>query len=473
VSTLSALFAEIQSGQSTSADLVKQSLECAAQNESGKSLISVLNEEATARAAQLDAGRSAGTSKGLLDGLPVVIKDNICKKDTLTTCGSKILEKFVSPYDATVVERLEAEGAVIIGKANMDEFAMGSSSETSYFGATLNPQDSSLVPGGSSGGSAAAVAAGIVPVALGSDTGGSIRQPAACCGVVGLKPTYGRVSRYGLVAFASSLDQIGPIATNVEDCGRVLNVIAGRDPKDSTSSPQPTDDFTADLQKDIKGKIIGVPKEYFGEGLDAGCRQALEASLDQLKAEGAILKEISLPSMEYAISAYYIIATAEASSNLSRFDGVRYTYRSPEAKTLEEMFTLSRAQGFGPEVKRRILMGAYVLSSGYYDAYYVRAQKVRRVISDDFSKAFENCDVIAAPTMPGKPLKPGQGLEDPMAMYLSDIYTVSLNLAGLPGISVPCGTSDGLKVGMQLVGKAFAEKELLQVASAVERNFVS
>jgi aspartyl-tRNA(Asn)/glutamyl-tRNA(Gln) amidotransferase subunit A len=461
---------DIQAGKASAESLTKESLAQIEKTQEDNAYISVLQEQALERAAQLDADRAAGKNNGVLDGIPVAVKDNICVEDARATCGSKILENFVAPYNATVTEKLLNAGAVIVGKTNMDEFAMGSTSETSYFGPTKNPQAPDRIPGGSSGGSAAAVANGSVSLALGSDTGGSIRQPAACCGVVGLKPTYGRVSRYGLVAYASSLDQIGPLTNNVADSALLLNVIAGQDDRDNSSAQVATEDFTALLEQDIKGKIIGVPKEYFGKGLDDVVRQELEKGLDRLRAEGAEIKEVSLPSMSYAISSYYVVATAEASSNLSRFDGVRYSHRSADAQNLQEMFTKSRSEGFGEEVKRRILLGTYALSSGYYDAYYVQAQKVRTLIKDDFQKAFQECDVIAGPTMPGLPLEVGKGLEDPMSMYLSDIYTVSLNLAGLPGVSLPCGRVDGLKVGMQLMGKAFAESEILQVASALERT---
>ena len=464
------LIQALESGASTSASLTAQSLLKIQETKSLNAFVSVLDERAISRAKESDLRRKTGKLLGPLDGIPVAIKDNLCLADTRTTCGSHILEKFVSPYTATAVERLEAAGAIIVGKTNMDEFAMGSSNENSFFGPVVNPRAPERIPGGSSGGSAAAVAAGCVPASLGSDTGGSIRQPAACCGVVGLKPTYGRISRYGLVAYASSLDQIGPLGNTVEDCALLLNILAGQDPHDNTTSDRPQEDFTADLRKDVKGQVIGVPKEYFGEGLDPKIKATLEASLQKLVAEGAKLVEISLPSVKYAISSYYIIATAEASSNLSRFDGVRYSHRAPSARTLNEMFTRSRSEGFGKEVQRRILLGSYVLSSGFYDAYYVQAQKVRRIITDDFDRAFTQCDVIASPTLPSHPLKLGAGLSDPMAMYLSDIYTVSLNLAGLPGISVPCGESDGLRVGMQLVGKPFGERNLLRIASAVERT---
>ncbi|HSQ40843.1 MAG TPA: Asp-tRNA(Asn)/Glu-tRNA(Gln) amidotransferase subunit GatA [Fibrobacteraceae bacterium] len=469
MSDIRTLSQSLVSGQATSEALVRQTLATIEAKKSLNAFLSVFAERAQQKAQASDARRVAGKSLGVLDGVPIAIKDNLCLADTRTTCGSHILENFVAPYTATAVAQLEAAGAIVVGKTNMDEFAMGSSNETSYFGPVVNPQAPDRVPGGSSGGSAAAVASDCVPAALGSDTGGSIRQPAACCGVVGLKPTYGRVSRYGLVAYASSLDQIGPLGHTVEDCALLLNVLCGQDPHDNTTSDKPTEDFTAQLNQGVQGKVIGVPKEYFGAGLDPKIKATLEASLAKLEKEGAKLLEVSLPTIQHAISSYYIIATAEASSNLSRFDGVRYTHRAPSARTLNEMFTRSRSEGFGKEVQRRILLGSYVLSSGFYDAYYVQAQKVRRVITDDFHRAFTQCDVIASPTLPGAPLHLGEGLSDPMTMYLSDIYTVSLNLAGLPGLSVPCGVSDGLRVGLQLIGKPFGETSLLGIAAAVEK----
>ena len=469
MSSIREIISQLESGTS-SESLTQQSLQSIVAQKHLNAFVSTLGERALGQARAADARRKAGKTLGPLDGVPVAIKDNLCLIDTRTTCGSKILENFVAPYTATAVEKLEAAGAIIVGKTNMDEFAMGSTNESSHMGPVINPSAPERIPGGSSGGSAAAVAANCVPAALGSDTGGSIRQPAACCGVVGLKPTYGRISRYGLVAYASSLDQIGPIGHTVEDCALLMNVLAGQDPHDNTTSDKPNEDFCAGLGKDITGMRIGVPKEYFGEGLDPKIKTVLMESLAKLEAQGAKLVEVSLPSVRYAISSYYIIATAEASSNLSRFDGVRYTHRAPTARTLNEMYTRSRSEGFGKEVQRRILLGTYVLSSGFYDAYYVKAQKVRRIITDDFNKAFAQCDVIASPTLPSHPLKLGEGLRDPMAMYLSDIYTVSLNLAGLPGISLPCGIADGLKVGLQLVGQPFGETNLLRMASAVERT---
>ena len=456
---------DLESGATTAVKLAEESLASIEKNKGLNAYISVLTERAMQKAKESDERRAQGKTLGALDGIPVAIKDNLCLEGSRTTAASKILENFVAPYTATAVEKF----AVIVGKTNMDEFAMGSSNESSYFGAVENPVAKDRVPGGSSGGSAVAVATGTVPVALGSDTGGSIRQPAACTGIVGLKPTYGRVSRYGLIAYASSLDQIGPLSTNVQDAATVLSAICGQDIHDNTTSQRPTEDFGRKIGESLKGKVIGVPKEYFAEGLDAGCKSAIENVLKKAEAEGAVLKEISMPNISYAVASYYIIATAEASSNLSRFDGVRYTYRSKEAKNLYDLYAMSRSEAFGKEVQRRIMLGSYVLSSGFFDAYYVQAQKVRRLISDDFTKAFESCDVIASPVMPGLPLKRGTNESDPMAMYLSDIYTVSLNLAGLPGISVPCGKSEDLPVNIQWIGKPYAEADLLSIAAAGEK----
>jgi aspartyl-tRNA(Asn)/glutamyl-tRNA(Gln) amidotransferase subunit A len=461
---------KLLSNETSSKKLIEASLTQIEKTKSLNAFISVLSKRALEQAEAADKRRADGKSKGPLDGIPVAIKDNLCLENTLTTAGSKILENFNAPYTATAVQRLEDAGAIIVGKTNMDEFAMGSSSESSFFGAVKNPLDESKVPGGSSGGSAVAVASGCVPAALGSDTGGSIRQPAACTGVVGMKPTYGRVSRYGLIAYASSLDQIGPFGTNVKDCATILSAICGEDSHDNTTSARPCEDFSKKLGEGVQGKVIGIPKEYFAEGLEASCKATIEKTLAQLEKEGAILKEISLPHISYAVSSYYIIATAEASSNLSRFDGVRYGYRAPDVHKLFDLYAKSRSEGFGKEVQRRILLGSYVLSSGFYDAYYVQAQKVRRLITDDFKKAFESCDVIASPTMPGDPLACGTSSSDPMAMYLSDIYTVSLNLSGLPGITLPCGSSENkIPVSIQWIGKPFEESALLSVAQATEQ----
>ena len=429
----------------------------------------ICKERALKQAQAADERRKAGKSLSVLDGVPIAVKDNMCIEGTKTTCASKILENFVSPYTATAVAKLEAAGAVVVGKTNLDEFAMGSSNETSHFGKVINPRAKGRVPGGSSGGSAVAVASETVALALGSDTGGSIRQPAACTGTVGIKPTYGRVSRYGLVAYASSLDQIGAFSNSVKDLVPVLESMCGQDANDNTTSAQPVPNFAEHLGKDLKGKTIGLPKEYFAKGLDPKCREAIENALHKLEKEGAVLKEVSLPSIHYAIESYYIIATAEASSNLSRFDGIRYTYRSPDAKNLMETFAKSRGEGFGSEVKLRILLGNYVLSSGFYDAYYVQAQKVRRIITEDFNKAFSVCDVIASPAMPGLPHLFGECEKDHLSMVLSDLYTVSVNLANLPGLVQPCGKLDGIPVGLQWIGKPFDEASLLGIGDAFER----
>lgn len=404
-----------------------------------------------------------------LFGLPIAIKDNISTKGIRTTCSSRMLENFVPVYDATVIERLKQNGYIITGKTNLDEFAMGSSTENSAFFTTRNPWDLDRVPGGSSGGSAAAVAAGMVPASLGSDTGGSIRQPAAFCGVVGLKPTYGRVSRYGLVAFASSLDQIGPITRTVEDAALLMNIIAGKDKKDSTSKDIQVPNYLDFIGKDIKGLKIGIPKEFFPSDLDSDIKQIIMDNAKKLQQEGAILEEISLPYTQYAIETYYIIAPSEASSNLARFDGVRYGYRASTYTDLEEMYSKTRDEGFGPEVKRRIMIGTYVLSSGYYDAYYLKAQKVRTLIYQDFMRAFEKVDVILTPTTPDVAFKVGEKSSDPIQMYLSDIFTVSINLATVPAISVPCGFKDGLPVGLQIIGKPFDEGTIIKVADKVEK----
>ena len=415
-----------------------------------------------ARAA--DARIAAGTA-GLLTGIPIAQKDIFCADGWRTTCGSKMLANFVSPYDATVIHKMESEaGLVSLGKTNMDEFAMGSSSETSFFGPVRNPWDRQRVPGGSSGGSAAAVAARLAPAATGTDTGGSIRQPAALCNLTGLKPTYGVVSRYGMIAFASSLDQGGPMAKSAEDCALLLNTMAGFDERDSTSLDRPPEDYARDLEKPLAGLRIGLPKEFFGEGCDVDVMAAVQAALDEYRKLGATIVEVSLPNSHLSVAAYYVIAPAEASSNLSRFDGVRYGYRAPEYGNLEDMYQKTRAQGFGAEVKRRILIGTYVLSHGYYDAYYLQAQRIRRLIANDFVEAFKQCDVIMSPTSPTTAFKLGEKAADPVRMYLSDIYTIAVNLAGLPGMSIPCGFADGLPVGLQLIGNYFAEAQLLNVA---------
>jgi aspartyl-tRNA(Asn)/glutamyl-tRNA(Gln) amidotransferase subunit A len=433
--------------------------------------ITINQDAALKRAQAADANIQDALANQPLAGIPVAVKDNMCTTGLRTTCGSKILGNFLPPYTATAVAKLEAAGAILVGKTNCDEFAMGSSNENSAFGPVRNPVNEDYVPGGSSGGSAVAVAADFCSVTLGSDTGGSIRQPASFCGVVGLKPTYGRVSRYGLVAFASSLDQIGPFGKNVRDVARTLGVIAGRDRYDSTSSNEAVPNFLNALTGDIKGLRIGVPPECFGEGLDAEVKARVEAALQKLAERGAEIVEITLPHSKYVVAVYYLIATAEASSNLARFDGVRYGYRSETAKTLAEMYQHTRDEGFGAEVKRRIMLGTFALSSGYYDAYYEKAQRVRTMLCNDFAAAFQQCDVIATPTAPTPAFKLGEKVNDPLAMYLDDIYTVTINLVGVPAISVPCGASSaGLPIGLQLIGNHFAEARLLNAAYAYEQQ---
>ncbi|UCO99138.1 Asp-tRNA(Asn)/Glu-tRNA(Gln) amidotransferase subunit GatA [Metapseudomonas lalkuanensis] len=427
------------------------------------SFISITDEPAIEQARAADARRAAG-EQGALLGAPIAHKDLFCTEGVLTSCGSKILDGFKAPYDATVVARLKVAGAVSLGKLNMDEFAMGSSNESSHYGAVKNPWALDRVPGGSSGGSAAAVAARLVPAATGTDTGGSIRQPAAFTNLTGIKPTYGRVSRWGMIAYASSLDQGGPLARTAEDCALMLGAIAGFDPKDSTSVDQPVDDYLAGLNQPLTGLRIGLPKEYFGAGLDSRIADAVLAVVEELKKLGASVKEISLPNMQHAIPAYYVIAPAEASSNLSRFDGVRFGYRCENPQNLEDLYKRSRAEGFGAEVKRRIMVGTYALSAGYYDAYYLKAQKIRRLIKNDFVSAFNDVDVILGPTTPNPAWKLGEKNNDPVAQYLEDIYTITANLAGLPGLSMPAGFVDGLPVGVQLLAPYFQESRLLNVA---------
>ena len=465
---ISQLIEAYQSGETTSEKVVSRLIDRIDADALNVFISTPSRDALLEQARAQDARRAAGEEVGPLAGVPIAIKDNLCQVGTKTTAGSKILESFTAPYNATVVEKLETAGAILVGKTNLDEFAMGSSNEHSAFGAVRNPHDQERVPGGSSGGSAAAVAANLCAASLGSDTGGSIRQPASHCGVVGLKPTYGRVSRFGLIAFASSLDQIGPMARSVEDTARVLQVIAGHDPMDMTSATVDVPDFLANLDKGVEGLKIGVPREYFEtEGADERVLANVRASIDALKAKGATLVDISLPHTEYAISTYYLIATAEASSNLARFDGVRYGHRAEESDSLESLYERSRAEGFGEEVKRRIMLGTFVLSAGFYDAYYLKAQKVRTLIRQDFTTAFKEVDVIACPTVPAPPFALGECDDDPMRMYLADIYTISCNLAGLPGISVPSGEVDGLPVGLQLLGAPFDEATLLRAAAAV------
>ena len=433
------------------------------------SFVTLDKEGALKRAEEVQKMIDDGTLLSPLAGVPVAIKDNMCTKGTRTTCSSKILENFVPTFTSEAVLNLEKAGAVIIGKTNMDEFAMGSSTENSYFGPSMNPWNTEYVPGGSSGGSAAAVAAGEAIWALGSDTGGSIRQPASFCGLVGLKPTYGLVSRYGLIAFSSSLDQIGPITRDVTDAAIVLNAIAGHDERDSTSIPMEKADYTEALVNDVKGMKIGVPEEFFVEGLDDQCRKALEEAIDTYKKLGAEIVPVKMPHMKYGLAAYYIIAPAEASSNLARYDGVGFGFRA-DGTDIVDMYRKTRTEGFGPEVKRRIMLGTYVLSSGYYDAYYLRAMKVRTLVKQDFDNALRTCDVLLTPTAPDTAFKIGQNDNNPLAMYLGDVCTVTLNLAGLPGISIPCGFKNGLPIGMQLIGKALDEETLLRVAYTFEQN---
>jgi aspartyl-tRNA(Asn)/glutamyl-tRNA(Gln) amidotransferase subunit A len=455
----------------TSASALAESFYSKIENDDPKigAFLTLSKERAMAKAAEMDALAAKGEKLPPLGGVPVGIKDVMITKGIRTTAGSKILGNYVPPYDCTAVARLEAAGAVVLGKLNCDEFAMGSSNENSAWKPVHNPRDLSRVPGGSSGGSAAAVAADMAVAALGSDTGGSIRQPASFCGVVGLMPTYGRVSRYGLIAFASSLDHIGPLTKTVKDAAIVLRTIAGRDPMDSTSAELPVPDYVAELEKAVRGLKIGVAKEYLGEGLDPEVRKAIEAAIQKLARQGCEIVDVSLPHTKYAIPTYYIVATAEASSNLARFDGVRYGYRAKDARTLSEMYRRSRDQGFGAEVKRRIMLGTYALSAGYYDAYYLKAQRVRTLLTWDFEEAFKKVDAIVAPVSPTAAFKLGEKVDDPLAMYLADIYTVTADLAGIPGISVPCGeTKEKLPIGLQILGRHFDESTILRVAQASE-----
>ncbi|SDX44041.1 Asp-tRNA(Asn)/Glu-tRNA(Gln) amidotransferase subunit GatA [Paenibacillus sp. CF384] len=452
-------------------DLVDASYSRIAATDASIQAFLTLNEEgARAAAAELDGALAAGEEQGLLFGLPAGIKDNIVTEGLLTTCASQFLRNYDPIYNATVMKKLNAAQSVTIGKLNMDEFAMGGSNENSSFHPTRNPWNTEYVPGGSSGGSAASVAAGQVYFALGSDTGGSIRQPAAYCGIVGLKPTYGLVSRFGLVAFASSLDQIGPLTKNVEDSAYVLQAIAGYDAGDSTSANVEIPDYVGALSGDVKGLRIGVPKEYLGQGIDPKVKEAVLAALKQFESLGATWEEVSLPHTEYAVATYYLLASSEASSNLARFDGVRYGVRAENPDNLIELYRKSRSQGFGPEVKRRIMLGTYALSSGYYDAYYLKAQKVRTLIKQDFDNVFQNFDLIIGPTAPTPAFRIGEQVGDPLTMYLNDICTIPVSLAGIPAISVPCGFADGLPVGLQIIGKAFDERTVLRAAHAFEQH---
>lgn len=435
-----------------------------------QAFITLTTDEALEKSKNIEEKINKGEIKGELAGIPIGIKDNMCINGVKTTCASKMLENFIAPYNATAIEKINDENMISLGKTNMDEFAMGSSTETSYFKKTKNPWDLSRVPGGSSGGSAAAVASNLVPWALGSDTGGSIRQPAGCCGIVGLKPTYGLVSRYGLIAYASSLDQIGTFTKDVEDTAILLNVIAGHDDKDTTSAEIEKRDYTKALKNDVKGLRIAVPKEFFGDGINKEVKEIIEKAIEKYKELGAIIEEVSLNVAEYALATYYIIACAEASSNLGRFDGIRYGYRSPKFNNLRDIYINSRSEGFGDEVKRRIILGTYVLSSGYYDAYYKKAQQVRTLVKNKFDEVFENHDIILTPIAPTTAFKIGEKSDNPLEMYLSDICTVSVNIAGLPGLSIPCGVDrGGMPVGMQLIGKRFGEETILNAGYTYEQ----
>jgi aspartyl-tRNA(Asn)/glutamyl-tRNA(Gln) amidotransferase subunit A len=461
--TLKQLSEGLASGEFSSQELTQSYLNKIKTDDSAlNAFITVTEDAALKQAKAADERRSAGKANALT-GLPIAIKDIFCTTGTKTSCGSKMLDNFIAPYESTATQKLNDAGMVMLGKTNLDEFAMGSSTETSYYGPTKNPWNLNTVPGGSSGGSAVAVSAGMAPAALGTDTGGSIRQPAAFCGITGLKPTYGRVSRWGMVAYGSSLDQGGPMTQTAEDAALIMNAIAGFDQRDSTSMDHPVEDYTANLAAPLQGLKIGLPKEYFGEGLDDGIRSLVMDAVKQFEAMGATVKEISLPRTELSIPAYYIIAPAEASTNLSRFDGVRYGYRCEDPKDLEDMYMRTRAEGFGAEVKRRIMVGAYALSAGYYDAYYRKAQQLRRMIKQDFQTALADVDVIMGPTTPSPAWEIGSKTKSPVDMYLEDIYTLSVNLAGLPGLSIPCGLKDGMPVGLQVIGNYFSESKLLNI----------
>ena len=467
--SIAELAAGLKAGEFSSEELTRHYLErIKAHDPALNAFITVTEEQALEAARAADAKIQAGDA-GPLTGVPIAHKDIFCTDGVRTSCASKMLDNFTAPYDATVVTKLKEAGTVLLGKTNMDEFAMGSSNETSFYGPVKNPWDTDTVPGGSSGGSAAAVAARLAPAATGTDTGGSIRQPAALCGVTGIKPTYGRVSRYGMIAFASSLDQGGVFAPSAEDCSLILGAMSGFDRRDSTSVDQPVPDYSATLGDDIKGLKIGLPKEYFGEGLDPDVAKVTEAAIEEYKKLGAEVVEVSLPNTHLAVPTYYVVAPAECSSNLSRYDGVRFGHRCDSPVDLEDLYKRSRAEGFGAEVQRRIMIGTYALSAGYYDAYYLKAQQIRRLIRDDFVKAFEQVDVIMGPTAPSVAFKIGEKAEDPVSMYLSDIYTIAVNLAGLPGMSIPAGFSAGLPVGLQLIGNYFGEGRLLNIAHAFQQ----
>ena len=471
--TVHELMDKLNKKEITSEDITKSYVSRINEKEDNiEAFVTVLSEEAENKAKEIDQKIEKGEITNKLAGIPIGIKDNICTKGIKTTCASKMLEDFVSPYNATVMDKINAENLITIGKLNMDEFAMGGSTENSYFKKTKNPWNLSKVPGGSSGGSAAAVASQMVPWALGSDTGGSIRQPASFCGIVGLKPTYGLVSRYGLVAFASSLDQIGPITKDVRDSAILLNIIAGHDEKDSTSVDMPKKDYEKALTGNIKGLKIGVPKEFFGEGINEEVKESLKQAIETYKKLGAEVEEFSLDIAKYALATYYIIACAEASSNLGRFDGIRYTYRAKDFKDLKDLYKKTRSEGFGAEVKRRIILGTYVLSSGYYDAYYKKAQQVRTLVMNEFNKGFEKYDVILTPTSPTVAFGIGEKSNNPLEMYLADICTVSINIAGLPGVSIPCGVDkEGMPIGMQLIGNRFQEETILNAAYSFEQEY--
>ncbi len=468
--TLAELSTMLQAGDVSSTELTEHFLSRIKQHDATlNSFITVVKDQAMTQAAAADNALKNGAA-GPLTGVPIAHKDIFCTRGVKTSCGSKMLDNFISPYDATVVSKFKQAGVVTLGKTNMDEFAMGSSSETSFYGPVRNPWNIDTVPGGSSGGSAAAVASRLAPAATGTDTGGSIRQPAAMCGITGLKPTYGLVSRYGMIAFASSLDQGGPMAQTAEDCALMLNVMAGFDEKDSTSLEMGIPDYSAGLDHSIEGLRIGLPREYFDAGLDKNVKAVIQGALDQYRELGAELVEIDLPNSGLSVPVYYVVAPAECSANLSRFDGVRYGYRCEDPQDLYDLYTRSRGEGFGAEVKRRIMVGTYALSAGYYDAYYLKAQQLRHLISDDFREAFNNVDVIMGPASPGPAFNLGEKVEDPISMYLSDIYTIAVNLAGLPGMSVPAGFVDGKPVGLQIIGNYFEESRLLNVAHQYQQH---
>jgi aspartyl-tRNA(Asn)/glutamyl-tRNA(Gln) amidotransferase subunit A len=461
--TLAELAQGLATGEFSSVELTTHYLQrIKSLDDKTNAFITTTEEQALAQAKSADQLRADGKA-GTLSGIPIAHKDIFCTEGVRTSCGSKMLDNFIAPYESTVTQKCNDAGLVMLGKTNMDEFAMGSSNESSFYGACHNPWDLEKIPGGSSGGSAAAVAARLAPIATGTDTGGSIRQPASMCNITGLKPTYGRVSRWGMIAFASSLDQAGPMAQTAEDAAMLLNVMAGLDLKDSTSMDEPVQDYTAELNNSLEGLRIGLPKEYFAEGLNDSVKQVIESSIKELEKQGAIIKEISLSTTNLSVPAYYVIAPAEASANLSRFDGVRYGYRCEDPKDLMDLYTRSRGEGFGDEVKRRIMIGAYALSAGYYDAYYKKAQQVRRLIKNDFANAFNEVDVIAGPTAPTTAFKMGEKTSDPVTMYLEDIFTISVNLAGLPAITVPAGFADGMPAGLQLIGNYFQEAKLLNI----------